>query len=125
MDDINDIIANLSQEDIDSLKAAAQEFFGDTPPFFQSETKKEEKSQPKNSMPDFASLLSNAELMSKMAKIMGAMNKHDEREELIRALKPHLSRKRRQRADEAMQMLKLFDILPLLQNEFGKGDKNG
>lgn len=123
MDDINDIIANLSQEDIESLRAAAQEFFGDAPPFSQPAQKKEEKTQQKNAMPDFASIMGNAELMGKMSKIMGAMNKHDAREELICALKPHLSLKRRRRADEAMQMLKLFDILPLLQNEFGKGDK--
>ena len=44
------------------------------------------------------------------------MNKKDHRSELLEALKPHLSERRRKRADEAMQMIKLLDILPLLQS---------
>ena len=50
------------------------------------------------------------------------MNKQDNRAELIKALKPLLSEKRRKRADDAIQMLRLFEILPMMGQLMG-GDK--
>jgi hypothetical protein len=51
------------------------------------------------------------------------LNKRDCRAELIVALKPLLSEKRRKRADDAMQMLRLFEILPMMGQIMG-GDNN-
>lgn len=112
MDSINDIISKLSAEDIEDLKNMASEIFGssDEPP-------KEEKTP---EMPDFSSILGNAELLSKLTQIMGAMKKEDDRIRFINALKPLLSEGRRKRADDAMQLLKIMDVIPLVTSIGGK-----
>ena len=74
-------------------------------------------------MPDLGSILGNAQMMAKLSSIMSAMNKPDQRAELIKALKPLLSEKRRKRADDAMQMLRLFEVLPLMSELMG-GNRN-
>jgi len=38
--------------------------------------------------------------------------------DLIRALKPHLSPKSQNKADQAMQILRLFEVLPMLEELF-------
>ncbi len=112
MDSINDILSSLSQEDMENLRAAAESMF--------SQSESEEKSFGSDSaMPDLSSLLSNAQLISKLSSVMSAMNKRDDRTHLIEALKPLLSEKRRRKADEAMQILKLFDILPMISEITG------
>lgn len=119
MDSINDIISGLSAQDIENLRAAAENIFGNT--------EKKEKSNNVGdncgAIPDLSSILGDARMMAKISSIMGMMNKRDSRAELIAALKPLLSEKRRRRADDAMQMLKLFEILPMMGQIMG-GDKN-
>lgn len=113
MDNINDIISSLTDEDIENLRAAAESFFGgDASP-------QKEKKPPENGMPDLSQLLGNAQMMAKLTSIMGAMNRKDSRSALIEALKPLLSEKRRRKADEAMQMIKLFDLLPQITEIMG------
>lgn len=118
MDNINEIIANLTDDDIENLKAAAQSIFGTGAP-------SPEPPPVTDAMPDLSSLLGNAQMMGKLTRIMGAMNKQDSRAELIKALKPLLSEKRRKKADEAMQLLRLFDILPMITELMGGDGKNG
>ncbi len=118
MDNINDIIANLTNDDIENLKAAAQSIFGNS----------EQSPEPppvSSAMPDLSALLGNVQMMEKLTRIMGAMNKQDSRADLIKALKPLLSEKRRKRADEAMQLLRLFDLLPMITELMGGDGKNG
>ncbi len=121
MDNINDIISNLTNEDIENLKAAAQSIFGSA----DGEPQREKKSPPPNAIPDLSALLGNARMMEKLGRIMAAMNRQDSRSELIKALKPLLSEKRRQKADEAMQLLRLFDLLPMITEIMGGDGKNG
>ncbi len=115
MDNINDIISSLTDEDIENLKAAAANLFGN----MQDDSPKKESAPADNGMPDLSQLLGNAQMMAKLSSIMGAMNKKDSRAALIEALKPLLSEKRRRRADDAMQMIKLFDILPQITDLMG------
>ena len=116
MDNISDILSSLSDEDMENLRAAAENLFS-------QDNGSEEKSFGSDSaMPDFSSLLGNAQMISKISSIMGAMNKKDDRTRLIEALKPLLSEKRRRKADEAMQMMKLMDLLPLIGQITGGGD---
>lgn len=110
MDSINDILSSLSDEDMENLRAAAENLFSSG-----------EKEESHASMPDFSDILGSAQMMSKISSLMGAMNKKDDRTRLIEALKPLLSEKRRKRADEAMQMMKLFELLPTL-TQFMGGD---
>lgn len=115
MDGINDILSSLSDEDIENLKSAAAELFGS-----QSQ---ESEAPPPSGAPDISKLLDNAQMMAKLTSIMGAMNRPDSRTRLIEALKPLLSEKRRRRADEAMQIIKLLDILPTLTQLMGGDGK--
>lgn len=116
MDNINDILASLTPDDIRSLKETAEAIFGNN-----SST----ESQPqynKSSNTDFSSFL-HPDMFSKIAGIMSAMNSDGgKRGKLIEALKPNLSYKRQKKADEAMQILKLLEILPLISNFTNQGD---
>lgn len=105
MDNISDIIASLSDDDINSLKQTAASIFGDS-----REEKKEEKSAF-----DFSGI--NPEMIGKITRIMCLLNSSSSnpRCDLIKALKPLLSQDKRKRADEALQIMKLMDILPMLQ----------
>lgn len=117
MDSINDILSSLTDEDMENLRAAAESLFS-------SQSEKEPSTPPSGSaMPDFTSLLGNAQMMAKISSIMGAMNKKDDRTRFIEALKPLLSEKRRKKADEAMQMMKLFELLPTLTQFMGGDNK--
>lgn len=113
MDSINDILSSLTEEDMENLRAAADSLF--------SSDEGSEKSG--GGMPDFTDMLGNARLIAKISSLMGAMNKNDDRTRLIEALKPLLSEKRRKRADEAVQMMKLFEILPALSGLMGGDNK--
>lgn len=113
MDGINDILSSLSQDDIENLKNAAAELFG-------SSSEATMPTEP--ATPDLSKLLGNAQMMAKLSSLMGEMNRPDCRTRLIEALKPLLSEKRRKRADEAMQIIKLLDVMPVLMQIMG-GDK--
>ncbi len=119
MDSINDIISGLSAQDIENLRAAAEGLFGNS----DKKDNGNNGGEKSGGMPDFSSILGDARMMAKISALMGMMNKRDSRAELIIALKPLLSEKRRKRADDAMQMLKLFEILPMMEQIMG-GDNN-
>ena len=55
------------------------------------------------------------ELLAQLTQIMGRMNTRDPRTDLILALRPHLSRRRQKRAEQAVQMMRMLDLLPALQ----------
>lgn len=103
-DNIGDIIASLSDKDIQSLKQTAQSIFGEA-------GSKEESEKP----PDFPS--PDPETTAKIMRIMGALNSSgtNPRCELIKALKPLLKSDKQQKADQALQIMKLLEILPLIQ----------
>lgn len=104
IDNIGDIISSLSEEDIASLKQTAENLFGGV---------KEEKKQ--NNGFDFSGI--DPQMIGKISRMMSLLNSSSSspRCDLIRALRPLLSQDKRRRADEAMQIMKLLDILPLLQ----------
>ena len=88
MDNIGDILSSLSDEDMKALGDAARSLLGSSEPA----------------------------TMAKIAQIMSAMNRHDSRCDLIAALRPLLSEPRRRRADDAMQLIKLIDLLPMIED---------
>ncbi|MGN0635058.1 MAG: hypothetical protein ACI4I5_02455 [Acutalibacteraceae bacterium] len=104
MDNIADLLGSLSDADLDALKHTAENLFGGGGGA--------KKPPPK---PDLGSI--SPEMIGKIGRIVQAMQgAQDERSELIAALKPYLSAPRQKRADEAMQILRMLDILPLLQS---------
>ena len=59
------------------------------------------------------------DMIMKAKKIFDTMNNtKDKNVDLILALKPHLRPETQNRADQAMTILKLFDLLPLLRELF-------
>ena len=49
-------------------------------------------------------------------KILSSMGQEDENTKLLLALKPHFSERRREKIDQAVKMLRLLSVLPLLKD---------
>lgn len=120
MDNINDIIASLSPSDIDMLKGVAQSILGG-----ENENNAAEKEshpapvQPKSNPNPLGIGADDFKMMMKAKTIFDKMNSASNKNtDLILALKPHLSPENRNKADIAVKILKLFDILPMLKDLF-------
>ena len=74
--------------------------------------------QEKPVSPDISGLMGgiSPDQMGMMMKLMSAFNstKEDDRTRLLMALRPHLTDKRQQRVDQAVKLLKLASVLPLI-----------
>lgn len=104
MDNIARLLDSMSEDDLRELQDTAKAMFGDAPA---------QKAADAPQMPDAAT-------MQKISRVLGKMQHgQDDRTALIAALTPYLSAARQKRAQEAMQFLRLMDVLPLLQ-DFGK-----
>lgn len=55
--------------------------------------------------------------IAKMAPLMAGLNKEDENTALLKALRPYLHGDREKRLDDAIQMMKMMKLLPLLQGK--------
>ncbi len=104
MDDIGGKIAALlsDPEALENIRNMAGNLFGSVP---------DANTEPPQSsaMPDMD-----------MGKLMGVLSRlknsgEDNRTRLLLALKPHLSERRQERVDRAVKILKILDMLPLLQ----------
>lgn len=120
MEGINEIIGNLSDDDISRLKSLANDLFGsgeknDLPVSrantFETSRKEKSKSEIGSDMFDPATL---KRIMGVISSLNGDPGS-DDRAKFIASLKPLLSDKRQQKADEAMKMMHLFEILPALK----------
>lgn len=148
MDDINQIIANLTPQDMEMLRGVAASILGDggqgSAPGAGSPPGAQPTPQPKPGSANSAvqqltdtvagaqnmqNLLSGLEglnfgkadfeMMMKTKSIFDRMNRSSNKNvDLIRALKPHLSPKSQNKADQAMQILRLFEVLPMLEELF-------
>ena len=108
MDNISDILSSLSEEDINNLKQTAASIFSKentTPP---SENTGSEKLIPGGF---------DAELIGKIGSLMNSMKNDDKRCTLIEALRPYLSKERQRRCDEALKILRLISVLPLIREQ--------
>ncbi|MFR8011582.1 MAG: hypothetical protein ACLU8W_07485 [Clostridia bacterium] len=135
MDDLSSLLASLSPDDINMLKAAASQLLGD-----QSAPEKnvQQPPPPPAKPPDISALLQSLgiastppaqennsgepaidpKLIAGIAKIFGQLNSvDDKRIQFIAALKPLLHSERQKKADQAIKMLKLFEVLPLLKEQ--------
>lgn len=166
MEDLNDIIASLSADDINMLKGVASSILGDANDDSQQSSNNNSgnnnnntshsnnntqfnNSNSNNSIQSTINNLLNGNLsvnqnnnqnnqqqnalnlnslglnsddfkmMMKAKTIFDKMNNtNDKNTDLILALKPHLSPENRNKADTAIKILRLFDILPMLKDLF-------
>lgn len=56
------------------------------------------------------------EALLRLGEIMSNMNKSDKNTQLLLALKPHLRPENRQKVDNALKLMKIISILPLLKD---------
>lgn len=130
MDGINDIISNLSANDIEMLKGVASSILGGSSAS-QSAQSSQQGNAPKppenpKGNNQAVQALSNLgmdgvdfEMIMKAKNIFEKMNNTQNKNvDLIMALKPHLSKKSQNKADTAMRILRLFEVLPLLRELF-------
>ncbi len=106
MDDLNEKITALLSDPsaLEGIRNMASSLLGSAP------SVPKEEGPLENLMPDID--------ITKVMSVLGRLKNTgtDERTRLLLALKPHLSEKRRDRVDKAIKILKLLDILPLLQD---------
>lgn len=105
MADLQDILSSISDEDMAKIKSVADSLMNNG-----------QKEQPK----PFGAGLLDDNMMSRMASVMGQLNREDDRMKLINDLKPLLSEERRKRADDALKFLHLMEMMPLIKGMFGQ-----
>ena len=129
---INDIISSLTDDDINMLKSVASSILGGENQQSNENTANLNKNQGStqkvsqsnngnnNALPanlGFDNI--DFDMIMKAKKIFDTMNNtKDKNVDLILALKPHLRPETQNKADQALKILKLFDILPLLRELF-------
>lgn len=113
MDNINDIISSLSDDDIQMLKGVASSILGDDAP------KVDDNTKANNTFSNFNLSQNELNMMLKAKQIFEKMNNTSSKNaDLIMALKPHLSDQSKEKADKAIRILKLFEILPYIKDMF-------
>lgn len=142
--DINSILSSLSQEDIENLKKTAADIMGGMSGNnisgnasnsgngrnngnnqAQSTDKKNTESSNNISIENILSSFSQSggnsfgfpdmNMLLSLAPVLQAVNSKDDRVEFINALRPLLSNDRRKKADEAVKIVRLLSVLPLLK----------
>ena len=118
MEDISQKISDLlgSPDGMSKIKAVAEELLGNG--LFQEENNNKAPTESNGlSLPNnILENMGNIEGIMKIAKLLGG-NQRDNRIELLKALKPHLSTERKIRVDKAISILKVATLLPLLKEE--------
>ena len=131
MDNVNiiDILSSLSNDDIEMLKGVAGSILNQSDTQSSAQQQKPPQSTPQSAPQDRQSLppqinglnfnSDDFAMIMKAKSIFDRMNKTSSKNaDLINALKPHLSEQSRQKADQAIRILKLFDMLPYLKDLF-------
>lgn len=116
MEEVEKIMSSLSGEDMQMLQNMARDMFSGQG---EKNNAKEEADVPKdthNSMP-FGDIPLDFETIKKISSIIQKLNsrRDDKRCDFLLSLKPLLSKPRQQKIDSAVQILRIMDILPLIQ----------
>lgn len=127
---INDIISNLTPDDINMLKGVASSILGEgAPENTQSTTQNSSVQNFNNNQNNNQNALQSLNslgldgldfnMIMKAKSIFDKMNNTPNKNvDLIMALKPHLRPETQNKADQALKIIKLFEVLPLLRELF-------
>lgn len=127
---INDIISNLTPDDINMLKGVASSILGEgAPENTQSATQNSSAQNLNNNQNNNQNALQSLNslgldsldfnMIMKAKSIFDKMNNTPNKNvDLIMALKPHLRPETQNKADQALKIIKLFEVLPLLRELF-------
>lgn len=109
MDDLNEKLAGIlnDPESMERVRKMAENLFGENSPNQSDNTE----------TADFSGLPSGDEIQAIMS-IMSRLKsqRQDERTHLLTALKPYLSEHRQEKTDNAIKILKLLELLPLIKD---------
>lgn len=117
--DINSILSSLSSEDIENLKKTAAEVLGNMGGKQEQPREKFPPEKPKapdiglNALGDLG--MPDLSQLTQLLPIFQALNTKDERMDFINALRPLLSDDKKKKADEAMKLVRLLSVIPLLK----------
>lgn len=117
MDDISEKISALlnSSDGMERLKSSVMSILGDDNE--KASNKPEEQKDEGFSIPEnLLNNIGNMQGIMRIANILGNQQR-DSRIDLLRALKPHLSKERATRVDRAISLLRIASILPVLREE--------
>ena len=117
MDDISEKISALlnSSEGMERLKSGVMSILGNDNE--KASEKPEEQKEEGFSIPEnLLNNIGNMQGIMRIANILGNQQQ-DSRIDLLRALKPHLSKDRATRVDRAISLLRIASILPVLREE--------
>lgn len=98
--DISEILSSLSEDDINQLKSVAGSILG-------SDEKNNGKSEHDSG---------DSDIMQSLNKMSKMFSMDDERTALIKALKPMLSEAKQHKADDAIKILRIIQLVPLLKD---------
>lgn len=119
MDNLNDIINSLSADDINMLKGVASSILGESSTD-SAQNNQKNQTQAQTNLPIGTGIDGiDLDMIMKAKRLFDKMNSHSSKNvDLIMALKPHLSPETQDKADQALRILKLFEVLPLLKELF-------
>lgn len=119
MDNLNDIINSLSADDINMLKGVASSILGESSTADDAPPPAPAQQQGSDHLPALGLDGIDFDMIMKAKTIFERMNNTKNKNvDLIMALKPHLSPETQNKADQALRILKLFEVLPLLRELF-------
>ena len=112
--DLAGLLGSLSGEDIQKLKSVASQLLTggntDKPP-------QSTAPQPEGGSEVKAPAVPEAAKISPLLTLMSEFAGNDERTQLLTSLKPFLSPARQAKADEAVKLIHLMDIIPKLREQ--------
>lgn len=123
--DLSSILNSLTPDDIANLQKTAESILGGSSGDGQSN--KEQNTMPNknntnannvnvNPLDMLSSLgMPDMSQLNSIMPILQMLNAKDERVEFINAMKPLLSDERQKKADEAMKLVKIMSLIPLLR----------
>lgn len=116
MDDLSSMLSGIlnSPDGMEKIKNMAQNLFGDTNQAFSPAP--EQTSVPNNQSSGFGEISPNE--IAGMMKVVTALKSgaNDSNAQLLMSLRPHLSPQRQKRVDEAVKILRLVSMLPVIKN---------
>ena len=113
MDDLSAMLSQLldSPDGLDKIKSLAGSLLNNQP----AAQQQAEEPAPQNQLAPSIPALSGAEIGTIMTLVNSLKNDtNDERAKLLLALRPHLKEDRRHRVDEAVKLLKIISLAPLI-----------
>ena len=110
IDNLENIIGSLSDKDIEQLSGIAQAFMGGE--------KEEKNTRAETKSEDFGI---DPQMISKIMQIMSTLSKQKDSPgcDLLRALRPMLSPEKQKKTDEAIAMLRIMSLLPIINEMKG------